>query len=186
MIQQQQSMPDMSCLSLEKKEAPDSSRQRRQQTETDGDMVFSTADTSVQGTQRDPHQNLHMGSQSSMGGLEEMKSAGPGNLTRRDQLNEQNLMHPAEYQPPELGRPSLSESMGASSKNFSPQFDKRSSRTQKSGRPLGCDEENILDDEEESEGQPAVNTFLGGRRANPHFQGGEGVGRCQQKVDGIF
>ena len=37
-----------------------------------------------------------MGSQSSMLGLEEMKSAGPGNLTRRDQLNQQNMMGPAE------------------------------------------------------------------------------------------
>ena len=44
-------MPDMARLSLEKRNAPDSSRQPRQ-IETDGDMVFSTADTSVQDTGR--------------------------------------------------------------------------------------------------------------------------------------
>ena len=118
------SMPDISRLSLDKKEQLEG---QRKQIETDGDMVFSTADTSVQGTVRDPRHNLQMASQSSISGLEENKSAHGGNLSGRDRLDPR--MIPSEYPPHELGRPSLSESTGAPSKNFSPQFDKISSHT---------------------------------------------------------
>jgi len=52
------------------------------------------------------------------GGIEETKSSARDHLSRRDCL------------PPELGRPSLSESTtGAPSKKLSPQFDRRSSCT---------------------------------------------------------
>ena len=89
---------------------------------------MSTEDTSMQGTGRDARHNLHLDSHSSatvrnQGGgtdgiLEETKTAaraGPHSI--RDRM------------PVELGRPSLSESTGAPSKKFSPQFDKRSSHT---------------------------------------------------------
>ena len=120
------SLPDLGRLSLEKKLQVDA---QRKQTETDGDMVFSTADTSAQGTVRDPrhNDNLQMASQSSISGLEESKSARGGNLSGRDRLDPRII--PSEYPPHELGRPSLSESTGPPSKNFSPQFDKISSHT---------------------------------------------------------
>ena len=50
MAQNEESMPDIGRLSLGKKEQ--SMHQRR--TETDGDMIFSTEDTSVQRSGRDP------------------------------------------------------------------------------------------------------------------------------------
>ena len=115
-LQLQESVPDISRLSLEKKGQPSSQRMPRQ-TETDADLVFSTGDTSMQGTGREARNHLNMASQSSMGGIEEHKSAGGGN-SRRNRLEPQ--MIPSEYPPPELGRPSLSESTGAPSKNFSP------------------------------------------------------------------
>jgi len=69
-----------------------------------------------------------MDSQSSMGGNEEAKSSGRGKFYRLNRLDP--YQSPEEYPPPELGRPSLSESMGAKSKKFiSPQFDKKSSQT---------------------------------------------------------
>ena len=72
--------------------------------------------------------------------------------------------------------------MGASSKNFSPQFDKRSSRTKKTDRHA-CNEEDILDeDEDAAAGQPKVRKFLE-TRANPEFCGAH---PAQHKVDGIF
>lgn len=93
-ISMQPSLPDMRRLSLEKKEQIEGSQLRKHTEVTDGDMVFSTAETSVQGTGRDVRQNLQMDSQSSsMGGLEENKSARGGNLSRRERLE------PPEYPP---------------------------------------------------------------------------------------
>lgn len=121
-------MPDISRLSLEQR-LKHTSHFSARQNEADEAVVFSTADTSVQGTGRDArHNNLHMGSQSSMSHLEETKSRGRGNLTRREQQLNQEMIA-KEMVPPELGRPSLSESTGPPSKNFSPKFDKMSNRT---------------------------------------------------------
>lgn len=110
---------------------------------------MSTEDTSMQGgTGRDAR--LHLDSHSSatmrnQGGgdeglLEETKTAVRGGPhSRRDRL------------PPELGRPSLSESTGAS-KKFSPQFDKRSSHT-KEDAMLGVGDRDILEDSESANAQ---------------------------------
>lgn len=49
-IGMQPSLPDMGRLSLENKEQIEGSQQRKHTEVTDRDMVFSTADTSVQGT----------------------------------------------------------------------------------------------------------------------------------------
>ena len=120
----------------------------QRQTETDGDMVFSTADTSVQGTGRDPRHNLNMNSQSSMsvGANVEMNSAGGGNSSSRHGDPSDPRMIPSEYPPPELGRPSLSESTVGHSKNFSPQFDRMSSQTKNVVR-RATDNEDLLDED---------------------------------------
>lgn len=119
------------------------SYRRGGQNETDEAMVFSTADTSVQGTGRGQVNNLVMGSQSSMGVLEESKSSRQGNLLRHNEMGPRYL--PQECAPPELGRPSLSEKNEAKSKQFSPQFDRMSSHT----KGMGNDED-LLDDTEPS------------------------------------
>ncbi len=86
-----------------------------------------------------------MASQSSISGLEENKSARGGNLSGRDRLDPS--MIPSEYAPHELVRPSLSESTGAPSKNFSPQFDKISSHTKKNN-PRKSGQESLLSDDD--------------------------------------
>ena len=167
------SLPDLSRLSLDKKLEVEG---QRKQVETDGDMVFSTAGTSA----RDPRHNLQMASQSSISGLEENKSARGGNLSGRDQLDPR--MMPSEYPPHELGRPSLSESTGAPSKNFSPQFDKISSHT-KNNQPRISGEENLLSDDDT--GQPACTSFPNSENATFHG-GGTGRKKSRQEVDGVF
>lgn len=108
-----------------------------------------------------------------MGVLEETKSSGRGNFTGRIRVDPNRL--PQQYPPPELGRPSLSESTGAKSKQFSPQFDKISSHT-KNKKPMG-DGENLLDDEES-----VCGAFIGSNTYNYH-----GKGSSQPiSVDGIF
>ena len=81
-------------------------------------MVFSTGDTSMQGTGRDQRQNLAMASQSSAGGMgldEETKSTGrPVDRSRGAHLDPRIV--PQEYPPPELGRASLSESTNSKAK----------------------------------------------------------------------
>jgi len=87
------------------------------QNETDEAMVFSTADTSIYGTGgtgREERNHQLMDTSSSIGGNEEAKSSSRGKFYR---LNRHDpYQSPEEYLPPELGRPSLSESMGAKSK----------------------------------------------------------------------
>ena len=87
-------------------------------------------------------------------GLEEMKSVGPDNLTRHETF--EPAMLPTEQAPHVLGRPSLSESTGAASKNFSPAFDKRSSNT-RDNQPHRSSNENLLDDEDE---EPSCRGFI--------------------------
>ena len=160
-LDMQESLPDISRLSLEKKRGGMCQQQNSRQpnlTETDGDMVFSTGDTS-KGTGRDGRHNLHMASQSSMGVHEESKSI-PGDSSRRSERVGTNLQN--EYPHPINGRPSLSESTGAPSKNFSPGFAKISSHTKNPG------DENILDEDEEGV-HPNVTGFLS---SNKTFHGG--------------
>ena len=75
----------------------------------------------------------------------EMNSAGGDNSSRWGNRLDPRLI-PSEYQPPELGRPSLSESTVGHSKNFSPQFDRKSSHTKNASH--ADINENLLDDEE--------------------------------------
>lgn len=134
----------MNNMHLEDAVCAQDSYRRGGQNETDEAMVFSTADTSVQGTGRGQVNNLVMGSQSSMGVLEESKSSRQGNLLRHEGMGRGYL--PEECAPAELGsRPSLSEKNKAKSKQFSPQFDRISSHT----KHLGKDED-LLDDTEPS------------------------------------
>lgn len=162
-VQPQPSLPDMARLSLEAKQGGAKASRPGRQTETDGDMVFSTADTSVHGgTGRDPHHNnLNMNSQSSMnmsGANVEMNSTGGGDDSSRrrgDRLDPR--MIPSKRSPPELGRPSLSEStVGHHTKNFSPQFDKISSQTKNSTMMMrAANNEDLLDEDDEEGPQPA-------------------------------
>lgn len=70
-------MPNMARLSLEKKDEHQPFEQARLRlTETQEDTVFSTAETSMQGTGRDARHNLAMESQSSLGVHEEQKNTG--------------------------------------------------------------------------------------------------------------
>ena len=76
----------------------------------------------------------------------EMNSAGGANSSRRGEPLNPRLI-PQEYPPPELGRPSLSESTVGHSKNFSPQFDRMSSHTKNAAR-RAANNEDLLDDED--------------------------------------
>ena len=72
-------MPDMARLRLEKKDEHQHQpfeQARLRLTETQEDTVFSTAETSMQGTGRDARHNLAMESQSSLGVHEEQKNTG--------------------------------------------------------------------------------------------------------------
>ena len=87
-----------------------------------------------------------MNSQSSMSANVEMNSAGGGNnSSRRGERLDPRLI-PSEYPPPELSRPSLSESTVGHSKNFSPQFDRMSSHTKNAAR-RGGNNEDLLDED---------------------------------------
>ena len=101
----------MEGLNIEACHGQESWRRGAMQTETDEAMVFSTAETSVQGTGRGPPvHNLAMVSQGSICALEEESKSSHrqmGNLSMRDRSNPCHL--PEERTPPELGRPSLSE-----------------------------------------------------------------------------
>jgi len=78
----------------------------------------------------------------------EMSSAnGGGNSSRRGEPLDPRLI-PSEYPPPELGRPSLSESTVGHSKNFSPQFDRVSSHTKNAAIRRATKNEDLLDDED--------------------------------------
>ena len=92
--------------------------------------------------------------------------------------------------PPELGRPSLSESTGAPSKKFSPQFDKRSSHT-KEDAMAGATDGDFFEDSDRAAAQ--CRRFEESQHRTTVFHGGGQSadsaalpGHQPNTVDGVF